>query len=97
MTSLQQIPTERPIVVRGAILLFGLIILSTTLQRWFTAPVDPEKPIPIWLHVIPIVLGSSMVVQFFAKQRRSKLLIASLGLVLLSLLLLWMFASGVLK
>jgi hypothetical protein len=85
-------------VVRGAILMFGLIIAVSTVQRWVAMPeVQPgadAKPAPVWLHLIPLVLASSMIVQFPAKDRGSPLLMISVGLILASLLLLWLFSAG---
>jgi hypothetical protein len=86
--------TERPVVVRGAILMFGLVIISTTIRTWSATPADPEVVVSPWPHVISLFLAASMVVQFFAKQRSSKFLSASIALILISLGLLWMYSAG---
>lgn len=90
--------SERPIVVRGAILMFGLVIVVSTVRRWVEMPDAPaapaDQPTPVWLHVIPLVLASSMIVQFFARRRGSPLLMVSVGLILVSLVLLWLLSSG---
>ena len=86
--------TERPVVVRGAILMFGIVIISTTLRTWAAAPEAPDGSVNPWPHVISLFLAASMVVQFFAKQRSSKFLSASIALILISLGLLWMYSAG---
>lgn len=86
--------TERPVVVRGAILMFGLVIISTTIRTWAATPADVEPTPSPWPHVISLFLAASMVVQFFAKQRSSKFLSASIALILISLGLLWMYSAG---
>lgn len=85
---------ERPVVVRGAILVFGLIIVFSTARQWLSVPAEPEKPVRVWFFVIPLVLASSMILQFFAKHRGSPLLAVSIGIICVSLLLLWLFAAG---
>lgn len=91
---LSQARTERPVVVRGAILMFGLVIISTTIRTWAATPADVEPAPSPWPHVISLFLAASMVVQFFAKQRSSKFLSASIALILISLGLLWMYSAG---
>jgi hypothetical protein len=86
--------TERPVVVRGAILMFGLVIISTTIRTWAATPADVEPTPSPWPHVISLFLAASMVVQFFAKQRSSKFLSASIALILIALGLLWMYSAG---
>jgi len=85
---------ERPLVVRGGILMFGVVILASTILRWRAAPADARPD--AWFFVLPSLLAASMVLQYFARDRRSPLMLVSLGLVVASLVLLWLFARGAL-
>lgn len=96
MTGVPPRAPDRPLVIRGAILIFGLTIAGAAFQQWQLQP-EAETKTPVWFFVISLVLASSMILQFFAKHRRSPLLAASLGIVCLSLALLWLLRSGYLQ
>ena len=84
---------ERPVVVRGALLMFGLVILATTFNQWRVQPEDAPPP-PFVIYLLPVLLAASLVVQFFAKKRSSPLLLVSLGLIVITLGLLWLASQG---
>ncbi len=84
---------ERPLVVRGAFLVLGLVIVVVTIQQWRNQPVEGPQP-GLGFYLLPLMMASSLVVQFWGKTRRSPLLFVSLGLLVCSLVVLWLTVSG---